>query len=125
MLNRLSPAERLELKKRLAVRENKDKQELIMQLQHEFDAKVRAFGLAISEVIPGGTIPPRKHKAVHPQKYRNPENYSQTWTGRGKPPHWIVALEKKNVDRSICLIDELEKPYTHIQDTSEQMEGNA
>lgn len=22
--------------------------------------------------------------------YRNPENYNQAWTGRGKPPRWIT-----------------------------------
>lgn len=22
--------------------------------------------------------------------YRNPDNYSQAWTGRGKPPRWVT-----------------------------------
>jgi DNA-binding protein H-NS len=26
-------------------------------------------------------------------KYRNPENAEQTWTGRGKPPLWALALK--------------------------------
>lgn len=24
-------------------------------------------------------------------RYRNPENPSETWTGRGKPPRWLAA----------------------------------
>ena len=28
-------------------------------------------------------------------KYRNPENRSETWSGRGLPPRWMVALMKK------------------------------
>lgn len=27
-----------------------------------------------------------------PPKYRNPADPAQTWTGRGRPPHWAKAL---------------------------------
>lgn len=27
-------------------------------------------------------------------KYRNPENAAQTWTGRGKQPLWVQALQQ-------------------------------
>jgi len=26
-----------------------------------------------------------------PPKYRNPEDRSETWAGRGKQPHWVTA----------------------------------
>src|SRR5215510_6134954 len=32
----------------------------------------------------------RQYPTVHP-KYRNPENASETWAGRGKQPRWLVA----------------------------------
>ena len=32
----------------------------------------------------------RPHPKVHP-KYRNPERPSETWSGRGKQPHWVGA----------------------------------
>jgi DNA-binding protein H-NS len=35
-----------------------------------------------------------KGRKVKP-KYRNPNNKSQTWTGRGRMPLWMVALVKK------------------------------
>lgn len=28
-------------------------------------------------------------------KYRNPNNPSQTWSGRGRKPNWLVAAVKK------------------------------
>ena len=39
-----------------------------------------------------------KGSKVEP-KYRNPDDASQTWTGRGKPPAWIA-----NEDREKFLI---------------------
>jgi DNA-binding protein H-NS len=32
----------------------------------------------------------RQYPIVHP-KFRNPDEPSQTWTGRGKQPRWLVA----------------------------------
>ncbi len=33
-------------------------------------------------------------------KFRNPQNPTQTWTGRGKAPRWLTALEKQGANRS-------------------------
>jgi DNA-binding protein H-NS len=38
----------------------------------------------------------RKYPKV-PQKYRNPQDHSQTWSGRGKQPHWVAKLLKSGV----------------------------
>jgi DNA-binding protein H-NS len=35
----------------------------------------------------------RPYPKVHP-KYRNPERPSETWSGRGKQPHWVGAQLK-------------------------------
>jgi DNA-binding protein H-NS len=32
----------------------------------------------------------RPYPKVHP-KYRNPDRPSETWSGRGKQPHWVGA----------------------------------
>ena len=37
--------------------------------------------------------PKRKYPKVL-QKYRNPQDHSQTWSGRGKQPHWVAKLLK-------------------------------
>jgi DNA-binding protein H-NS len=41
----------------------------------------------------------RPYPKVHP-KYRNPERPSETWSGRGKQPHWVGAQLRsgKNFD---------------------------
>ena len=41
----------------------------------------------------------RPYPVVVP-KYRNPNNSSETWSGRGKQPRWLVALLKagKRID---------------------------
>ena len=31
-----------------------------------------------------------------PPKYRNPEDKTQTWSGRGRQPLWVAAWEKKH-----------------------------
>ena len=47
--------------------------------------------------IDGRTIP------VKP-KYINPNNPSETWTGRGKRPKWVIELEKAGGDVETCRI---------------------
>jgi DNA-binding protein H-NS len=34
----------------------------------------------------------RKVAPMVPPKYRNPNNFSETWTGRGLPPKWLKTL---------------------------------
>jgi len=37
-------------------------------------------------------------------KYRNPDDHTQTWTGRGVSPKWMQALIKAGRDKSEFLI---------------------
>lgn len=39
-----------------------------------------------------------------PPKYRDPANYSNTWTGRGASPRWLRDLVNQGNDRSKYLI---------------------
>ena len=45
----------------------------------------------------------RTVKKVQP-KYRNPDNYEQTWTGRGVMPKWIKSLVDQGRDKAEFLI---------------------
>ncbi len=38
---------------------------------------------------------PGKGKSVGVAKYANPENKSDTWTGRGRKPNWLIDATKK------------------------------
>ncbi len=53
-------------------------------------------GLSIEQILEFGTTKRKKttRKSVEP-RYRNKSDVSETWTGRGKQPRWLVAeLEK-------------------------------
>ncbi len=57
------------------------------------------FGFSLDEVLSSpakGAV--RKTKAT--PKYRNPENHDETWTGRGRKPHWVHAALSNGVDIS-------------------------
>jgi len=54
---------------------------------------------------------PRKGSKVAP-KYRNPLNPTETWTGRGKQPRWLVAAlrtGKKLTDFAIAEVGAMTK----------------
>ena len=45
-------------------------------------------GFSVGELFGSGRGAKRGAVAV---KFRNPKDHSQTWTGRGRRPNWIVA----------------------------------
>ena len=49
-------------------------------------------GMSLDEIL-GGTAKRKKSKAA--AKYRNPEDPSQTWSGRGRQPAWYKAAISK------------------------------
>lgn len=42
------------------------------------------------QLLAAGRRPRRKYPKILP-KYRNPSLHSETWSGRGKQPRWLVA----------------------------------
>jgi DNA-binding protein H-NS len=50
-----------------------------------------------------GKTHPLRGRTVAP-KYRDPENPSQTWAGRGHAPKWVVAYENQGRKREEFLI---------------------
>jgi DNA-binding protein H-NS len=47
----------------------------------------REYGFSLQELVPGGSGGGKKQNAA---KYRNPEDPTQTWAGRGRKPRWLV-----------------------------------
>ena len=72
--------------------EARKKQEALSALEEQ----ARSFGFSLSELVTDA--PMRKRKPAR-AKYANPDNKSETWTGRGKAPRWI-----QNVDREKFVI---------------------
>lgn len=60
------------------------------------EAVAKEHGFTVEELMQSA---PRK-TSKSAAKYRNPENPSQTWTGRGRKPNWILAAIDNGVDLS-------------------------
>lgn len=79
--------------KRLSARIISEKRELekrLAYLNRGEEAITRGSDLATAN---GEDKPRRKYPRVLP-KYRNPSLPSETWSGRGKQPRWLVAALK-------------------------------
>ncbi|MDD7971101.1 H-NS histone family protein [Roseinatronobacter alkalisoli] len=87
-LNTLSLAELKKLQKDVAkaIDNFHDRERKAALAELEAVAKERGFTLA--QLLDEGVVKTRK--PVEP-KYANPANPSETWTGRGRKPRWVVA----------------------------------
>ena len=87
-LNALSLRELKDLQtqvnKAIASYEDRKKKEALSELED----RARAMGFTLFELL--GTPVARK-RAPASAKYANPENPSETWSGRGRKPRWFEA----------------------------------
>jgi DNA-binding protein H-NS len=52
----------------------------------ELEDRLRRLGAAVAPLEE-----PSRHRSL-PAKFRNPAEPHQTWSGRGKQPHWVTEL---------------------------------
>lgn len=69
-----------------------------IEIERQLDTLGRRFGGA-----PKDLPQPRPYPMVFP-KYRNPAVPSETWSGRGRQPHWVSALLASGVLLEDCRI---------------------
>ena len=62
------------------------------ELQEAVQKIARKHGLAVSELLGKRR---RQRTSPVPPKYRNPNDPSQTWSGRGRQPAWFREATKK------------------------------
>lgn len=76
-------------------------------VREKIERLLKSSGLTLAEVYPTrGGKGAKGPKSVVAPKYRNPENATQMWSGRGKRPLWFVqALKKRGVAAENLLID--------------------
>ncbi|APG48347.1 H-NS family nucleoid-associated regulatory protein [Phaeobacter porticola] len=74
-----------------------EQRERIEALKAAEEAAAR-FGFSLDEIAGSGRTTTKKTKAA--PKYRNPQNPEETWTGRGRKPHWVHAALTSGVDIS-------------------------
>lgn len=62
-------------------------------LKDKIDRLVDGSGFTVAELY--GFAGRGRGRSKSAAKYANPENKSETWTGRGRKPNWLVARLKK------------------------------
>ena len=81
--------------KAIAGFEDRRKREVMAELEEV----ARAKGFSLAELT--GSAPTRK-RSPSVQKYANPANKADTWSGRGRKPRWFAeALAKGNKPESM------------------------
>ena len=83
-----------EISQVLSIRLTSEKRELEKRLaQLRRENEMRQPEPSDAPLIKSEARPRRKYPRVFP-KYRNPSEPSETWSGRGKQPRWLVAALK-------------------------------
>jgi DNA-binding protein H-NS len=94
-----------ELINKAQLRQDELRKENVAKLREKVHALIKAEGYAFDDIFGaarGGKT--HKTKSVVAPKYRNPANAEQTWSGRGKRPHWFndaLKAGKKEKDLAI------------------------
>ena len=81
----------LRVQKAIAIAKERERADL----KSRIEKMAAESGFAVSELFGAGRGGP-KGRTVAP-KYVNPDNASETWTGRGRKPKWLVAKLEKGV----------------------------
>ena len=80
-------------------------QEKRQQALEKMEAAAAEVGMTPAELLKHFGVAGRPKK-VAKAKYRNPDNASQTWTGRGRKPEWVkVWLEAGKELEALAISD--------------------
>ena len=88
----------LKVQKAIAIAKEKERAEL----KAKIEKMASESGFAVNELFGGGRGG-QKGRTVAP-KYANPDNASETWTGRGRKPKWLVEKLSKGASLEKFLI---------------------
>jgi DNA-binding protein H-NS len=90
-LDKLTVAQLKDLQQRVEAALVERKAEEARDVKEKMQALAEKAGFSLAELF--GTRRGKRGPAAI--KYRNPKDTSQTWTGRGRKPNWLVAALKK------------------------------
>lgn len=88
-IDKLSHTELLNLQARIETAIEEKRAEERTKLREKVAEMAAEAGFSLDEVVSKRGKDRRRGKAA--VKYRNPEDRSQTWTGRGRKPNWLIA----------------------------------
>ena len=90
-LDKMSYAELLKLQERIEAAIAEKRVEDAAATKEQLRAMAEKAGFSLNDLF--GKRGARKGSGQ--AKYRNPKDTSQTWTGRGRKPNWLVDALKK------------------------------
>ena len=93
-LETLSHRELITLRERLAPALAKARTREAESLRERITAMVAQAGLSVHDVIGR-----KAYKGTKAAKFMNPDNPTETWTGRGRPPNWLMNKCKTGATR--------------------------
>ena len=67
------------------------------KLKEKIDNVLKGTGLSVHDLYGAGK---RGRRGKSAAKYANPDDRSQTWTGRGRKPNWLIAKVKRGAKMS-------------------------
>ena len=62
-----------------------------VKLKEKIDNLLKGTGITVHDLYGAG----RRGKGKSAAKFANPDDRSETWTGRGRKPNWLVAKLKR------------------------------
>jgi len=96
-LEKLTYGELVDLKDRIEEAMEARKIEEARAVKAAIEAMAAEAGFTVDELMGGGGRRKRKVSAAPEVRYRNPKDPSQTWTGRGRRPSWLLEAMDKGV----------------------------
>lgn len=85
------------------LRQDEMRKEKVAKLREKINNLIKTEGYTFEDVF-GTARKAKRSGGKVPPKYRNPANPTQTWSGRGKRPHWFndaLKAGKKEKDLAI------------------------
>jgi DNA-binding protein H-NS len=82
-----------DLEAKLAKAKTNAREKAKSDYKDKIDRLLDGSGFTINDIY--GFAARGKGRGKSAAKYANPEDRSQTWTGRGRKPNWLVARLKK------------------------------
>jgi DNA-binding protein H-NS len=97
-IDKMSLKELLELEAKVAkaIAAARDKERT--ELKRKMAEMAETHGFSVNELFGGagrGNARGSKNKSVGVARYANPDDRSDTWTGRGRKPNWLLERLKK------------------------------
>lgn len=86
------------------MRQNELRKEKVVKLRDKIHALIKDEGYAFEDIFGIARGKAKRTGTPVPPKYGNPANPAQTWSGRGKRPHWFndaLKAGKKEKDLAI------------------------